>query len=66
MKHKLAELVAFFILIFGICAIILLTGAISTKSINGWWYLLWMVVTATVMSLDVDWIDKHFVDGEWI
>jgi hypothetical protein len=65
LKQQIQQLIAFMGLIFGIAAIILLTGARACGSIRPGPYLFWMTVAGIVMYLDDWWIDKHFIDGEW-
>lgn len=66
MKNQLQQLAAFIILVIGITAIILLTGAMSNKSIKAATYLFWVAVSAIALYFDTRWIDKHFIDEEWV
>lgn len=66
MKHKITAFLAFIILVAGISALALLAGALGNNLINICQFLGGTGVTVTTLFLDVKWIDKHFVDGEWV
>jgi len=66
MKIKLFELFAFLILIFGIIAIIFLAASMTVDLISPGKFLLGVVLIGVILYRDSLWIDKHFVDGEWV
>lgn len=66
MKNELLQLIAFLIFIFGIIAIVFLTASKAVDFIKPIPFLGGVVVTGVILWLDALWIDKHFVDGEWI
>ena len=66
MKIKLFELFAFLILIFGIIAIIFLAASMAVDLISPGKFLLGVVLIGVILYRDSLWIDKHFVDGEWV
>ncbi|MBH1941678.1 hypothetical protein I5677_12315 [Mobilitalea sibirica] len=65
-KQQIQQLAAFFILVIGIAAIVLLTGAMVNQFIKPGTYLSGMAVAGIALYFDAGWIDKHFIDGEWI
>ena len=66
MKQKIAELAAFITFIVGIIAMVILTSAMSNYLINIYQYIGGMGIAGTTMFWDAMWIDKHFINGEWI
>lgn len=66
MKHKLVQLISFIIFILGIIALVILVMAMSSKSIKPGVFLFGIGVTAIVLRVDIRWINKNFVEGEWI
>lgn len=65
MRQKISQLTAFLIFIFGISAMVCLTGARMVKSISPGAFLTGMAIAGIIMYIDSKWIDKHFIDGEW-
>ena len=66
MKYKIAQLLSFIIICSGLAAIALLTAAVAAELISTGVFIFWMAVSVAVCWRDVVWIDRHFVDGEWI
>lgn len=66
MKPKSAESAAFLIFIFCIIALVLLTGATANHLISKFWFWSGLAVLMFIGYKDAKWIDRHFIDGEWI
>lgn len=69
MKHKLheiAQLTSIIIFILGIIALIVLVVAMSNKSIKPGAFLSGVGFLTIVMLIDIRWLDRNFVNGQWI
>lgn len=65
MKQQIQQLVAFAVLVVGIAAIRLLTGAMAEKSIKPCTYFILMAISGVAVFLDARWINRHFDGEEW-
>jgi hypothetical protein len=66
MKLKFAESAAFLIAVFCIVALVLLTGAMANQLISKFWFWFGLAILMFIGYKDSKWIDRHFIDGEWI
>jgi hypothetical protein len=66
LKQKIQQLIAFIILLIGLTAIILLTGAMANDFMKPGTYLIGMGVSVIALYLDGGWIGKHFINNEWV
>jgi hypothetical protein len=66
LKNEIAKLSAGIIAGIGIIAIVFLVALKAEDIIKPIPFLLGMAISGTVLYLDSLWIDKHFVNGEWV
>ena len=69
MKHKkrveTQNLVSGIIGGLGILALIVLVLSVTNGLISFGWFVVGLIITGVVLSLDMNYIERHFVDGEW-
>jgi hypothetical protein len=66
LKHEIAQLSAGIIAGIGIIAIVFLVALKAEDIIKPVHFILGMAISGAVLYLDSLWIDKHFVNGEWV
>ena len=66
MKLAIQQLSAAILVVIGFIAYYVLINACFDKSINAGQFILGMAVTTLGLLIDILWIGKHFVDGEWV
>jgi putative flippase GtrA len=64
--RQLFQLAAFLIFIFCLVAIAILIMAASNELISGVTFCGGLGIIFVIGYLDSKWMEKHFVDGEWI
>ena len=69
MKHKkrieTQNLVSGIIGGLGILSLIALVLSVTNGLISFGWFVVGLIITGTVLSADMNYIERHFVDGEW-
>lgn len=66
LKNEISQLLAGIIAGLGILGIALLAWLLASDLIHWTWAVVWGMLAVAVLLWDVGWIDKHFVDGEWV
>lgn len=73
MKHiksetivKICQLTSGVIAAIGVATVVFLVALIVGKLINPVCFIGGMVIVGLILWLDAAWIDRHFVDGEWV
>lgn len=65
-KQDIQNLASGIIAALGLASYIFITVLILNKLIAPGWFLIWLGVTTLVLQLDSLYIERHFVNGEWV